>query len=154
MASASFDYSKWSALFPYLANGGVTNAVASVFFDVAELLFNNTNCSPIDDLEKRATFLYFVVAHLARLNGYPIAPGGTAQPNELVGRIGSATEGTVSVSLASEYMSTSASEAWWRQTQEGATFWTLTAQFRAFRVFTPKPRYFGSSIRATQAWRR
>lgn len=147
MAVAIFDYAKWSAMFPYLAGtGGVTGPIASAFFDIAELLFNNTDCSPITDPDKRLVYLNYVVAHLARLAGYPVAAGGTAQPDGMVGRVSSATEGTVSVST--DYGVVRESAAWWVQTQEGATFWQLTRALRSARYIAAPPRNFGPARRA------
>ncbi len=146
MAAAIFDYEKWAAMFPYLAAGGVTEPIASAFFDVAELLFNNTDCSPITDPDKRLVYLNYAVAHLARLAGYPIAAGGSAVPSDTVGRVSSATEGTVSVSF--DYGSVSENQAWWIQTPEGATFWQLTRAFRIGRYIAPPPRDFGPARRA------
>lgn len=147
MAVAVFDYAKWAAMFPYLAApvGGVTEPIAEGFFTIAELLFANDDCSPISDPNKRLTFLNYIVAHLARLAGYPIAAGGSAAPDGMVGRVSSATEGTVSIS--SDYGSVSNSEAWWIQTPEGATFWQLTRFLRTARYVAAPPRNFGPARR-------
>lgn len=148
MAVAVFDYAKWAAMFPYLAapTGGVTEQIASGFFTVAELLLANDDCSPITDTDKRVTFLNYIVAHLARLAGYPIAAGGSAAPDGMVGRVSGATEGTVSIS--SDYGTVSQSAAWWLQTPEGATFWQMTKFLRSARYIAPPPRNFGPARRA------
>lgn len=146
MAVAVFDYTKWAAMFPYLAAGGVTEPIAQGFFDVAGLLLANDDCSPITDTDKRLVFLNYIVAHLARLAGYPIAAGGTAQPDGMVGRVSSATEGTVSVST--DYGAVRENQAWWLQTQEGATFWQLTRFLRTARYIAAPPRNFGPARRS------
>lgn len=148
MAVAVFDYAKWAAMFPYLAApvGGVTEPIASGFFDVAGLLFANDDCSPIVDPDKRLVFLNYIVAHLARLAGYPVAAGGSAVPDGMVGRVSSATEGTVSIST--DYGTVRESAAWWLQTPEGATFWQLTRAFRTARYIAAPPRNFGPARRA------
>lgn len=155
MAVAVFDYTKWAAMFPYLATprGGVTQPIAEGFFTIAELLFANDDCSPIKDPDKRLVFLNYIVAHLARLAGYPIDAGGAAAPDGMVGRVSSATEGTVSIS--SDYGAVRESEAWWIQTPEGATFWQLTRAFRTARYIAAPPRNFGPARRAFGGlWRR
>ena len=146
MAVAIFDYAKWSAMFPYLAAGGVTEPIARGFFDIAGLLLANDDCSPITDTDKRLVLLNYVTAHLARLAGYPVAAGGTAQPDGMVGRVSSATEGTVSVST--DYGAVRENQAWWLQTQEGATFWQLTRFLRTARYLAPPPRNFGPARRS------
>ena len=147
MAVAVFDYTKWAAMFPYLADpNGVNEALAGSFFDVAGLLLANDDCSPITDTDKRLVFLNYIVAHLARLAGYPVAAGGTAQPDGMVGRVSSATEGTVSVST--DYGAVRENQAWWLQTQEGATFWQLTRFLRTARYIAPPPRNFGPARRS------
>lgn len=143
MAVAVFDYAKWAAMFPYMAN--VPGAAASGFFDIAELMFANNDCSPITDPDKRLTFLNYIVAHLARLAGYPSSGGGSTGPDGMVGRVSSATEGTVSIST--DYGSVSLSAAWWLQTPEGATFWQLTKFLRGARYIAPPPRNFGPARR-------
>ena len=146
MAVAVFDYAKWAAMFPYMA--AVPESVAGGFFTVAELLFANDDCSPIDDTDKRLVFLNYIVAHLARLAGYPAGTG----PDGMVGRVSSATEGTVSID--SDYGAVRESQAWWIQTPEGATFWQLTRAFRTARYIAPAPRYFGPARRGFGIWPR
>lgn len=142
MAVAAFDYGQFSALFPELANGGVTEPVASLLFGVAGQLLDNTDCSPVQDVAARLTMLNYVVAHLASLGGYPIAPGASGPaPSGIVGRVSSAREGDVSVS--SQYAAMSGSEAFWSQTQYGAIYWNLTRAFRTMRYVPATPRYFG-----------
>jgi hypothetical protein len=143
MAAAVFNYQTWAAMFPYL--NGVPEVTANGFFTVAELLFANDDCSPIADPDKRLVYLNYIVAHLARLAGYPVGAGGSAAPDGMVGRVSSATEGTVSISA--DYGKVRESQAWWVQTQEGATFWQITAPFRTARYIPAPPRYFGPARR-------
>lgn len=140
MAVAVFDYGQFSALFPELVAGGVTNIVASSLFEVAGFFLDNSDCSPVQDVAKRLVLLDYVVAHLASIGGYPVAPGGTAAPSGIVGRVSSATEGSVSVS--SDYGDVKESQAWWLQSQYGATFWQMTRWLRTGRYVAPRPRNF------------
>lgn len=144
MAVAVFNYSDWAAMFPEMAS--VSEPAADGFFSIATLLLDNTDCSPIQDVKQRTNLLYFVTAHVASLAGYPVAAGGTAQPSGVVGRVSSATEGTVSVST--DYGAVSGNQAWWLQSSYGATYWQLTAAFRTMRYVAPPPRYFGPARRA------
>lgn len=92
------------------------------FFYEAELLFNNTDKSCVQDLTKRKILLYMIVAHLATLQAQVDAG------NMLVGRLSSASEGSVIIS--SDYGVLGSSEKWWVQTPYGAKFWQMTAIFR------------------------
>ena len=92
------------------------------FFYEAELLFNNTSKSCEKDLKKRKVLLYMIVAHLATLQAQ------VDSGNMLVGRLSSASEGSVSVS--SDYGTLSDGEKWWDQTPYGAKFWKMTAFYR------------------------
>lgn len=144
MAVAVFNYAQWAAMFPELA-GSVNEALATSFFSVAGLLLDNTDCSPVQDVAARLTMLNYATAHLASLAGYPLGPGQTIPtPREMVGRVSSATEGTVSVS--SDYGPMRENQAWWLQTQYGATFWNLTRWLRTMRYVPAAPRYFGPGI--------
>lgn len=149
MAVAVFDYAQFSALFPELVNGGVTETVASSLFGVAGLLLDNTDCSPVQDVAARLTMLNYAVAHLASLGGYPLPSGSTIPaPSGIVGRVSSATEGSVSVS--SDYGQVRENEAWWLQSQYGAIFWQLTRALRTMRYVAAPRRYFGPA--ATMFW--
>ena len=141
MGVAVFDYTKWAAMFPELA-GSVSEVLADSFFSVAELLLDNTDASPVCDVDKRLVFLNYATAHLASLSGYPLAAGQTIPtPRELVGRTSSASEGSVSVST--DYGAMRENQAWWLQSQYGATFWQLTRFLRTFRFFPAPRRNFG-----------
>jgi hypothetical protein len=132
VAVAVFNWVDWSALYPQLVAAGVTEPYAEALFNgPAGLFLDNTDASPIQDIPTRTTLLYMIVAHLAALGG----PGASGN----VGRIASASEGSVSVSF--DYAGASASNAYWLQTPYGAQYWQATAQYRTFRyVPGPPPR--------------
>ena len=129
----AFDYDAFIAAFPGLA--GTPGPVASAQWDMAGLYFANLADNPAVTRGPTVMrqLLNLVTAHLLTLLGYPAACGATAgTPSGVVGRVSSASEGSVSVS--SEWKgSGSPSEDWWLQTQYGAMFWTATSQFRLFR---------------------
>lgn len=101
----------------------------------AQLLLNNSCGSRVCDANARETMLDLLVAHLTFLtNGIP---PNTPAPG-IVGRINSATEGSVSVSA--EYSSNvSQSEAFYIQSKYGALYWEMTAQYRT-GVYIPPPQ--------------
>lgn len=140
MSVAVFDYNAWADMFPELAT--VTEPVAQSFFNIAGLLLDNTDCSPVVDVTIRLSYLNFATAHLVSLAGYPIPAGGsTPVPSGVIGRISSATEGTVTVQ-SQWAASVSASEAFWMQTQYGLIFWQLTRALRTMRYIAAPPRQF------------
>lgn len=126
-----FDYSVWSTRYPELAPY-VTQALAQQYFYEATLYCDNTPCSIITDLVMRAMLLNMVTAHIAALN----APIGNQTSSTLVGRISSATEGSVSVQTQFDVPPGSAQ--WYAQTKYGAAYWQATAQFRSM-LYVPGP---------------
>ena len=100
------------------------NAVLDWWFAQAETLLNNTDCSIVKDLGERERLLMLLMRHLAALDE-------RAEQGGLVGRIGSATEGSVSVSADMGAVGSNA--AWYLQTPYGATYWQMTAKYRRFR---------------------
>lgn len=132
----TFDYAAWSARYPALSQN-VNQKLAQSYFDEATLYLSNTPCSPVKDLVKRGFLLGLLVAHLALLN-LPEEQGGTGG---LVGRVSSATRGSVSIST--DYGTTSERAAWFNQTQPGASFWAATRFLRQARYvpgFPQRPR--------------
>lgn len=119
----------FKAAYPEFAT--VADAALTVNFGLAQLILNNTCRSIIPDAVTRETFLNVLVAHITALrngvNGQP-APG-------IVGRVDSATEGSVSVSA--DFPSTP-DASWFIQTQYGALFWQITVSFRTAHYIAPQ----------------
>ena len=124
MAVVIFDPTAFKAAYPAFVN--VPDALLTEYFNIATLYLSNTDCSIVQDIAKRTTLLWLLTAHIAYLSGalnpVPGTPG-------LVGRVSSATEGSVSVST--EYP-TNPNNAWFLQTQWGAIFWQATLSYRSF----------------------
>ena len=137
----TFSYSAWIALFPELA--GVSEDQATMYFNIATLYVRNDGQGPINDPNMLTTLLNLTTAHIAKLfsqqtNGIPTT-GGSSSPSPIVGRISTASEGSVSVAteLAGDQP---ASAAWWEQTQYGFAAWQLMKPFRTFRYLGPTRR--------------
>lgn len=134
MAVVTFDPAAFQAAYPEFA--GVTTDRLNEQFNIAQYtLLDNTDNSPVMDLNFRTTLFNLIVAHLLLLmgNAPTVRPDGTVD-NTPPGRISTASEGTVSVS--SEYnmgSQASASAAYWTQTKYGAQYWASTARFRSFK---------------------
>lgn len=123
----------FKAAFPEFAT--VLDAALTVNFGLSQLFLNNTCRSIICDAVTRETFLNLLVAHITQLrngiNGLP--------PAGIVGRVNSATQGSVSVGAE---FPTSMDEAWFVQTQYGAMFWQATTVFRTMH-YVPAPQACG-----------
>lgn len=120
MCVVVFDLAGFRVRYPEFAALG--DPLLNVYFVEAQIYLNNTDCSPVQDCTIRSVYLNMLVAHLAALN----QPGSSP----LVGRVASATEGSVSVSV--EMQNGSPSSAWFMQTKYGAAYWQATAAYRTF----------------------
>lgn len=115
-----FDPDEFRALYPTIKS---SDAQLEDYFAMAETFLDNTKCSVVKDLKARKRMLYLLVAHIATLTGQ--AEAG----NNVVGRISSATEGTVSIGL--DYGDMGKQERWYMQTPWGAMYWQLTKRYRS-----------------------
>ena len=134
--AVAFDYSLWSVRYPELS-ASVGPTLAQLYFNEAGLYCDNSDASPISDDSvggERSMFLNMLTAHIAALNasinGQPSSP--------LVGRVSSATQGSVSVSTDNQYLP--GSVQWYQQTKYGAAFWAATAKYRTFFYVCGHPR--------------
>lgn len=128
MPAVTFDYALWTARYPEFS--GVQKPLAQLYFDEAGLYLANEESNPCFSAGILPTLLNMVTAHIAALNS--IRNG--QDPSPLVGRISSASEGSVNVSVEWKG-SGSPSEEWWTQTKYGAAFWQATASYRQMRYF-------------------
>nr|DAU58056.1 MAG TPA: head to tail adaptor [Caudoviricetes sp.] len=108
----------------------VDNALLQQYFTQATIYLDNTDFSRVSDLAVRAMLLNMLVAHIAFL--YSGANGQS--PSGLVGRIDSASEGSVSVHA--DMPGVTANSAWYMQTKYGADYWNATAPFRTFQYIS------------------
>jgi hypothetical protein len=137
--AVTFNFQTWTAMFPEFAP--LTSAQGNGYFLRASMYFANDQGNPAFPDGNLQQLLYLLTSHIAWLNcpkdanGNPSATGTIA--SQLVGRISSATEGSVSVQTEWNG-SPSALEAWMIQTKYGAEFWAMTAQYRTAR-YLPNP---------------
>jgi hypothetical protein len=127
----TFDYNGWLLQYPEFAY--VTAPQATGYFNQATLLVDNTPSSPVQDQAQLATLLNMATAHIAAL----FAPAAGQGPRGIVGRINSASEGSVSVQAAYTEPKTD-SQAYWNQTPYGAQYWVATLQYRT-ASYLPAP---------------
>lgn len=131
----AFDFEAWKELYPSLAER-VSGRAAEAYFDQACMIFNNTPRSLERDLKKRRILLYLLTAHIAQISTN--SAGGTGSSGGgLVGRVASATRGSVSVSAEAPEIGRNA--GWFAQTQYGLTYWQLTAGYRQMRFIPGRP---------------
>lgn len=128
MSVVAFDLAGFRVRYPSFSTA--SDALLTAYFSEAGLYLDNTDSSRVTDLTARSLYLNMLVAHLAALNfgenGQPPAP--------LVGRINSASEGSVSVSA--EMGLPSNTSAWFMQTRYGAAFYQATATYRTFQYLS------------------
>lgn len=128
MGVVIFDPSAFKLRYPEFSS--VDNALLQQYFTQATIYLDNTDFSRVSDLAVRAMLLNMLVAHIAFL--YSGANGQT--PSGLVGRIDSASEGSVSVHA--DMPGVTANSAWYMQTKYGADYWNATAPFRTFQYIS------------------
>ena len=132
MTAVVFDPAAFKARYPEFAALG--DPLLQACFVEAGLYLSNTDNSPVQNVTRRAVLLNMLTAHIAALGG-ALSSDGQPRP---VGRISSATEGSVSASM--EYLAPGSS-AWFAQTQYGAAFWQATSSLRGFRYIPRPTRY-------------
>lgn len=132
--TVTFNYSVFIQRYPQFAN--LTQPLLQAYFDEATVYLNNRVGCPVRTYSRLRTMLDLLTAHIAALNAPQVAgqpnnttAGGVAPP--LVGRISSATEGSVSVST--DLTGVPGGAAWYAQTQYGLQYWTMTLPYRRAR---------------------
>ena len=135
--AVTFNYETWLLRYPEFI--GVPQPLAQEYFNEAGLYF--ANCGWQGALASAPTLLNMLTAHIAKLN----APLGGVASSDIVGRVNSASEGSVSVQAdMGEATAGSPSQAWYMTTKYGAAYWYATAPFRA--GFYVPPRAPGSRV--------
>jgi len=132
-AVASFDWTAFSARYPGFAYIGAT--LAGLYWNEATLYLANDGSGPVEDVARQGMFLNMMTAHIAMLNSGEQGQG--ASP--LVGRISSASEGSVSVSVENQYPP--GTVQWYQQTKYGAAFWAATSPYRRFAFISAPIRH-------------
>lgn len=125
MAIVKFDYELFRGQFPHIKLG--TMAEVAGLWELAQAFVGNDKTSkipydPDNGVYTRRTVLYLALAHLIQMRGLGANAG-------LAGRVTSASEGSVSVSVE-PFQANSLNAQWWSQTNEGALYWQLTAACR------------------------
>jgi Protein of unknown function (DUF4054) len=132
----SFSYATFIASFPEFS--ALSSGQVQAYFNRATgSIIGNSVTNPIFNDGNLPYLIYLATAHVAWLNcpkdanGNPAATGANSPPANLVGRISTANEG--SVSLALEWPldgNSSAQEKYLSQTKYGVEFWAALAPYR------------------------
>lgn len=125
--AVTFNPTVWKAR--YTVFSAVTNQVAQLYFDEACLYCANVLC-PVSTVAELTLLLNMLTAHVAWLAGAGTGNGGSGGVVP-VGRLSTATEGSVSVAFENLYPP--GTPQWYQQTQFGAAYWAATAKYRTFR---------------------
>lgn len=136
MGIVTFNLAGFRSRYPEFAS--VPDDTMTAYFTEATIYLDNTDASRVQDVTIRSVLLNMLTAHIAALNS---GVNGNAA-SDLVGRIASASEGSVSVSA--DMGPTTGTSAWFLQTKYGAAYWQATAPYRTFQ-YVP-----GSSV--PQTW--
>lgn len=132
MGVVAFDPAAFKLAYPQFSS--IADELLQSYFSLATLYLNNTDCSPITDLNQRETLLNLIVAHIAQLSVGANGAGGSG----VAGRVSKATEGTVSVEF--DVGPQTNSSAFWAQTPFGLMYWQATAPYRSFRYYPRRNR--------------
>jgi len=146
----AFDYDIFSARFPELVPplGPVTAELGALYWAEAGMYWRNDGTGPCDTDDQQRILLDLLTAHIAGLN----AAISGALPYNVVGRISSANEGSVSVSTTLSLAPDGVLQEWYAQTKYGFQFWAMTSGFRLAR-YRPGPRRFFDPAAAALAGR-
>lgn len=117
----------------------------NMFTIASQSLLDNTNNSPVMDINYRTQLFYMLVAHLLLLFQTSDTPTLNNAPP---GRLSTATEGSVTAGFEYLLPPGSAMAAYFTQTKYGALYWTATARFRSAIYF----QNGSSGIGAAQAY--
>jgi len=131
MASVIFDVAAFKTRYPEFAS--VDSGYLSACFNEATLYLSNGDSSRVQNIIKRTIMLNMLTAHIAYLGG-ALNADKQAMP---VGRVSSASEGSVSASFDGP---APGSQFWFMQTQYGASFWQAASTYRGFQ-YRSQPTY-------------
>lgn len=145
----TFNFSTFTSYYPVFQN--ISQDQGQFYFDQATLYCSNDTCNPAFADGKLETLLYMLTAHVAWLNAPRDASGTPAQngnpPPQIVGRVSSATQGSVSVQTdIGDINGGSPSQWWYMSTQFGAAYWAATAPYRTARYLANPTQVPGTGV--------
>lgn len=145
MGQVVFSPSSFKVAFPEFT--ATSDALLTQFFNCATLYLSNEDGSVVQDLTRREQLLWLLTAHVGVLRG-ALTPAGTAGGPSPVGRVSSASQGSVSASMD---FPASPGAAWFNQTGYGAMFWQATLSLRSFN-YRSRPTVVEGLYRGPGRW--
>lgn len=131
---ATLDPVAWAARYPEFAT--LSSTTVTALFNEATVYHANDGSGPVNDMNRQTLLLWMLTAHIAAINyGMNGDP-----PSPIVGRVSSATQGSVSVSA--DMAGVPGSAAWFMATKYGAAYWQGSAAYRTAQFRTGPRRYF------------
>lgn len=138
MAVAVWNQLMFLARYPeFTASVNANPTLYASLFAEAGLYLNNTDCSPVQNVNTRTVLLNMITAHIAFIGGQLTADG---QPRP-VGRVTAAGEGAVNASFDYPTAQPGSGE-WFAQSQYGIAFWQATTCYRGMH-YVPQPTQVG-----------
>ena len=135
-AAVDFSYATWVARYPEFS--AVPEATAASYFTEAGLYWRNDGTSLCRTTASQSLIMNILTAHIAALYSQgqgALVPGAPQPADTPVGRISSATQGSVTVATElATVPGTGGVEAWLAQTKYGLSFWSAIAAYRTMRV--------------------
>lgn len=131
MAKVCLDLAEFHHQYPEVELKSIAPGVIDASWQVAVSIVGDDDSNsfapfnPKKNEYERQTLLYLALAHLLKLRLNTISGANSG----LTGRITSASEGSVSVTVEA-FKADSLTAQWWSQTEEGALYWLLTAKYR------------------------
>lgn len=132
----AFDYPAWVARYPEFAQ--VNEPTANAYFAEASVYHDNSGVGEPTNATVQLALLNMMTAHIAAR--YAIING--VAPAPFVGRINSATEGSVSVGIEGFTNAAPGSQQWLITTRYGSDYWYATTPYRTMRYITGPRRVF------------
>jgi hypothetical protein len=140
---ATYSYAGFQAMYPNLASIG--DPTVSSYWNQAAFFHDNSGGGPVCSVPLQQALMNMMAAHLMVIFGAITINGDGSVNQGVVGRVNTATEGSVSVGSENDYPPGSAQ--WFQQTAFGSAYWQATAQFRTFLpVINPARRRFNPPL--------
>lgn len=125
--AVGISYDQWIASFPEFQ--GITQTQFNICYGEAQIFHRNDGGGPVRTGMAQTTLLLLMISHICQIQFG--TPGNPASPNDPVGRVTNAGEGSVSVGFENSFPP--GTPQWFQQTKYGAMYWTATAVYRTMR---------------------